>query len=596
MESIAEVARDSQRPSTLTHQIIGGIRGRFVVPGYQRGYRWDPNDVTRLLDDISDSNGDDCNLQPIVVKLSKRGGTETENEWELIDGQQRLTTLYLLLQYMERHAKTGLGAPYQLRYDTRPGTEKYLKTLDESLHNANADYYHIYQAHQCIAQWFEKHGDKYAQNSAANTIHGYLFKSVRVIWYDAAGEKGIELFTRLNVGRIPLTDSELIKAALLSAVRKDSRIGARAYEIAAQWDSIERDLQDAGIWAFVSGLPTREGNERYPTRISLLLDTLADEIEAPLGKRPRYYTFDILRDFLQQKPVACWKAVVGLHAQLLGWAEEPHLFNKIGFLVSTGDAFTEIVRAARGKKKSEFEIFLLERIRHRLNVKYADLDDLNYEDKRRGYHKLLELLLLVNVETKSQFNEYFPFFHHVGKEWSLEHIHAQNADNLNKAEQWNIWLSTHITALEAIVDPLNDGAIVQLRREARAAISDIALATGRFSGERFNDLSTRVLNILNRDDAPDHSIRNLALLSSADNSRLSNSVFEVKRQMILELDRRGEYVPVCTRNVFLKYYADADAQQPHFWSEADKISYFRALRNQLAPYLIGFPQEESAEQ
>jgi hypothetical protein len=593
MEPMTEIISGSRHSHALTHQVIGNIRGCFVVPGYQRGYRWDHNDVSRLLDDIKESKGHDCSLQPIVVKLSKQGSDENANEWELIDGQQRLTTLYLILQYMKTHANCGIGAPYQLRYDTRPGTEEYLKTLDNSSHTANADYYHIYRAHQCIADWFQKLGDKYAQNSAANTIHGYLFNSVRVIWYDAADTDGIALFTRLNVGRIPLTDSELIKAALLSAVRNNDPDGARAYEIAAQWDSIERDLHGIGLWAFISGLSNSDGNERYPTRISLLLDTLADEIEAPQGKRPRYYTFDILRGTLQQHPLAFWKTVVALHAQLLGWAEEPLLFNKIGFLVSTGDPFTAIVHAARGKQKSQFELFLLDRIRERINVKYSDLEELHYEDKKRGYHKLLHLLLLVNVETKSRSNEHFPFFHHVGKKWSLEHIHAQNADNLNKAEQWNTWLKTHTIALDAIADAANALAIDELKRETSAAISEIEVGAGRFSGEQFNDLSARVLKVLNRDDAPDHSIRNLALLSSADNSRLSNSVFEVKRRMILELDRRGDYVPVCTRNVFLKYYAEADAQQPHFWSEADKSSYLNELRSRLHPYLIGVAPDEN---
>jgi predicted 3-demethylubiquinone-9 3-methyltransferase (glyoxalase superfamily) len=76
----------------------------------------------------------------------------------------------------------------------------------------------------------------------------------------------------------------------------------------------------------------------------------------------------------------------------------------------------------------------------------------------------------------------------------------------------------------------------------------------------------------------------MALLSNKDNSSLSNSVFEVKRQKILALDRDGEYVPACTRNVFLKYYADADAQQPHYWSEKDKDSYFKAIHKMLNPY------------
>jgi hypothetical protein len=581
---------------TLTHKTIGDIRGQFVVPDYQRGYRWDQNDVRRLLEDIWGSQGKEYSLQPIVVQIFKQGQNGAEHEWELIDGQQRLTTLFLVMRYMEKHASCGLGAPYSLHYETRKGSQEYLEKLDENSHLSNIDYFHLYQAHQCIDEWFSERGDKYAQNSAANTIHGYLFNSVRVIWYEApANTVATELFTRLNVGRIPLTDAELVKAALLSAAR--SRSTDRAHEVAAQWDSIERDLHHPEIWAFVAGLASNEGDEKYPTRISLLLDTLADAISPPIGKRPRYHTFDTLRGEVEENYSDFWKKVVALHAQILGWAEIPKIFNKIGFLVVTGVTFGELARAAEGKKKSSFEASLVDRIRTHLKVKNGDLEDLSYEDGKRGYHKLLQLLLLMNVETTTQSGLRFPFSRHIGQKWSLEHIHAQNAEVLNKADQWKTWLISHQSALGAVASELNRTEIEQLRTDVDSAIAEIETGkSGNFSGEKFSALSSRITKVLNKDDAPDHSIRNMALLSSGDNSRLSNSVFEVKRQMILELDRKGEYVPVCTRNVFLKYYSGADAQQPHFWSEADKCSYLKEIRDRLQPYLIEFGQNTEVGQ
>lgn len=600
MEATIDNAFSAEQFSPLTHKSIGDIRGQFFVPDYQRGYRWDKHDVTRLLDDIWESQGQDYSLQPIVVKLHQLGKSESEHEWELIDGQQRLTTLYLILQYMERQARCGLGAPYSLRYETRKGSQEYLNTLDESLHESNIDFYHLFQAHKSIDEWFQKRGDKFAQNSAANTIHSYLFKPVRIIWYNAsstpniseqeATSESISLFTRLNVGRIPLTDAELIKAALLSAVRSYST--DRAQEIAAQWDGIERDLHRADIWSFVAGLAVSEGDEKYPTRISLLLDTLADGIKLPSGKRPRYHTFDTLRGKIEQDFSAFWKEVVALHAQVMGWAELPNIYNKIGFLVASGYALRELAMTAKVKKKSEFEVFLIDQIRAKVKVKDAELEELKYGDTR-----LVQLLLLMNIETTTQSGLRFPFSRHVGQKWSLEHIHAQNAETLNKAEQWKTWLSSHKSALDAVASDSNKKEITVLLNDIKIAIEGIDTGkSSNFSGDKFNALSSRVLKILDHDDATDHSIRNIALLSSGDNSRLSNSVFEVKRQMILELDRKGDYVPVCTRNVFLKYYAAADAQQPHFWSEADKDSYIKEARNRLKPYLIEFaPIKESVQ-
>ena len=69
------------------------IEGKFFVPDYQRGYRWGKAEVELLLNDImenSKQHGQNYYLQPIVVKTIEKA------HYELIDGQQRLTTLYLI--------------------------------------------------------------------------------------------------------------------------------------------------------------------------------------------------------------------------------------------------------------------------------------------------------------------------------------------------------------------------------------------------------------------------------------------------------------------------------------------------------------------
>lgn len=78
----------------LETKLVGDITGEFYVPSYQRGYRWGETEVVRLLDDIYSTEGkrNYC-LQPVVVR---KGG----DRYELIDGQQRLTTIYLIYRYM----------------------------------------------------------------------------------------------------------------------------------------------------------------------------------------------------------------------------------------------------------------------------------------------------------------------------------------------------------------------------------------------------------------------------------------------------------------------------------------------------------------
>jgi Protein of unknown function DUF262 len=218
----------SEREANLEPLLVGEIKGTFYVPAYQRGYRWGEVEVRRLLDDILDSHGKPYYLQPVVVK---RHG----DEWELVDGQQRLTTLFLILQYMKREGLQSSAAAYSLRYETRPGSAAYLEQLDPGLSQENIDFFHIYEAYRCIGEWFDAHGTR--RQWAANKFYDALFERVRVIWYEAADDlDATTLFTRLNVGRIPLTDAELVKALLLSHSRSDAGLTDRALEIAAQWD------------------------------------------------------------------------------------------------------------------------------------------------------------------------------------------------------------------------------------------------------------------------------------------------------------------------------------------------------------------------
>ena len=53
----------------------------------------------------------------------------------------------------------------------------------------------------------------------------------------------------------------------------------------------------------------------------------------------------------------------------------------------------------------------------------------------------------------------------------------------------------------------------------------------------------------------------------------------------IDMDKKGDYIPVATRNVFLKYYTQASGQQIHFWSRDDKKAYLDAIQDKLKDYL-----------
>jgi hypothetical protein len=546
----------------------------FYVPAYQRGYRWGEVEVRRLLDDIWESRDKPYYLQPVVVK-------QHSGEWELVDGQQRLTTLFLIFRYMKREGLQSLPAAYSLRYETRPGSAAYLEQLDPGLSQENIDFFHIHEAYRCISEWFDAYGTR--RQWAANKFYDALFEQVRVIWYEAADDlDATTLFTRLNVGRIPLTDAELVKALLLARSRGDAGGTDRALEIAAQWDTVERDLRDPELWAFITGRSSAD-----PTRIGLLLDTIAG---GPAGReRPLFHTFETLRERIDTGPQEFWDEVVDLHSLVMGWHDSRDLFHKIGFLISQGASFSGLIERSRAKSKSRFEADLDELIRDNLNLSEAGLRELGYQGAKTS-----RVLLLMNIETIRQrklSSERYSFREHAAGQWSLEHIHAQSAEQLNRAEQWEEWLRLHRKALTAFDD------VDQVRKKAVLDRIEEVLASPPVKQADFRPLERELTELLSTgsdtaDGALD-SIANLALLPGSDNSALGNSVFAVKRAAILELDRRGSYIPGCTRNVFLKYYSPADEHQMLFWSASDREHYLRAMAGSLRGYLRA--DEEAAQ-
>ena len=141
---------DSADGGLLKILSVGDIAGIFFVPAYQRGYRWTEHEVGQLLEDILDSDGATYYLQPVVVKARDDGS------WELVDGQQRLTTLYLIFHYLKGTHLPSATTNYSISYETRPGSKDYLSRLSEADAGSNIDFFHMFRAYRCIEDWFAK--------------------------------------------------------------------------------------------------------------------------------------------------------------------------------------------------------------------------------------------------------------------------------------------------------------------------------------------------------------------------------------------------------------------------------------------------------
>ena len=558
-----------------------GNRIRFWIPSYQRGYRWSANQVSQLLDDIWDfkqsrQEGFYC-LQPLVVKKTKNDG-----EFEVVDGQQRLTTIHIILTSLKKQLDALEKTPYEVRYETRgEANDSFLDNIDDSRAEENPDYFYICQALETINNWFDQIDSKQKLPFLQLLLNDDDEPNVRVIWFELAiSENPVNAFTRLNVGKIPLTNDELIRASFLK--RSELNLMVTEHDqtnIALEWDKIENELQDDTFWYFFN-------NDFYSSdnRICLLFELIVGDEHSGVHDRDPYslfYAYDLLLHRENSSVLDEWRRVRQTFSTLHEWYTDRRLYHMIGFLIHHGTPIKEILSWSSDCRKSEFDRKLVGVIfanvfgkslsqleENYLRVELEEqISDIEYGSRNRK--KILSILLLFNLITlisNPESNSRFPFDIFKKEKWDIEHVRSIASQRLGRHEERVEWLKHCLAYLKAI-DRESEmcNRIEEFIELPRGEESDIIFE------ELYSDVRTFFQEI-DRSEYSDNSIGNLALLDQKTNRSYKNAVFAVKRTYILSLDEIGTFVPPCTRNVFLKYYSK-NAQQVMFWSEDDESNY-----------------------
>ena len=562
--------------SKLETKFVNEIAGNFFVPAYQRGYRWGQSEVRRLLEDVynlskyTERHGY-C-LQPIVVR------NLSDNHFELIDGQQRLTTIFLVYKYMFEEGGRFFGEPkFSLDYETRKGSKHFLANINPDLRNDNIDYCFIADAYEYIKAWFAENGELSVTMPKLKTLFA---DNVKIIWYEVdETENATAMFTRLNIGKIPLTSAELVKAMFLS--RDNPNMDRRRQdEIALQWDNLEKDLHKDSLWYFL----TNNSASKYQTRIDLVLDLMSGK---KIGGKDKYATFFYFDELKRRGEDLndVWQSIVRNFLLLRDWYENHDFYHKIGYLIAADyKSLADIYVEAKGKSKREFSARLNELIKASVRLRGDEnYSDWNYNEDAERIRRLLLLFNVESVRQNGEQSQWFPFdkykFGGNGKvSWSLEHIHAVNSQDRGNQKQWREWLRLHRASLENFPDE-NKNLLAEIDR---------LLALKNITSDSFLDLRREILKKLSPEGMNEEindSIANLALLKCADNSALGNSVFDVKRNEIIKLDMAGAFIPFCTKMAFLKYYTKSEKNQIHFWSATDRRAYLQAINDVLKDFL-----------
>lgn len=599
----------------------GESKYHFRIPSYQRGYRWEEKQVLDMLNDIKQFADDGITdntyyLQPLVVKA-----TSEQNTWEVVDGQQRLTTMLLILkEYITNHLPEYekvryIERLYSISYKNRPQLN-----FDNPKPEENIDSFYLYEAKQTIIKWFEDNWEYGLDGLKKVLLLGKeQKKQAKFIWYPISDEhdevNSINVFNRLNNGKIGLTSSELIKALFILNSKKEKHLDAKT--LAIEWDAIERKLQDNSFWYFISDNP-----EGYQTRIDLLFDFVTEKKDVE-DDDSSYRKFQVLFDicnkitiseaqksietFWMKKNVLtmekAWLQIKKDFDKLQSWYEENALYHYIGFLIAEGDKPLDIYKALEEAKsnsdnskewtieQTKQKLYNLIRCKFVNKQKVLTLDEIK-ELKYNNGTLIRRTLLLFNVEScvKTKHIRFsFDAYRDKKQHWDIEHVNSQNDSDLQKNEERKAWMER----VKALLTEEKDVEAAKYLVEINSYI-DIYNEGGSVSHDKYKDIYGKITRYYDPDNEnlDKDRLGNLTLLDSGTNREYHDSPFPYKRQCIIDKDREGEtFIPICTRNLFLKYYSDKGMVNSMKWTNSDMDNYEKTIIDTLKTIFVSSAEE-----
>ena len=635
---------------------------KFYIDAYQRGYRWTENEVRDLLDDIRefshvkrpDDNTFYC-LQPIIVTKA-----DDDVSWKVIDGQQRLTTIYLIYSYywVIQSAYMRDDLPFDLSYNNKPKLEECIKTFTEKEYarseqvdremldfENDIDCHYVLEAYKCICDYFQKLLKDPNTRNELNDMKKIFDTYMKIIWYeltDCDVSTEVAVFSKINMGKIALTNAELIKALLLKKDGNDSDIlVSTQMNIAVKWDEIEAQLSEEDFWSFL--VNEKSLDSTYATRIDFIFHVMARELNDGIlsnanKKYPNeesytisenankekfsFYVFSNYIRLLQKHPDAnteddqnyierIWDGVCEYYRMFKDWYKHILWYHMIGFLVVSSnkkyiDQILELSRLYREGSaesgeghKDHFENGLRNKISKEVFrgkiptiAECRDfITELDYQvDKNKK--DIRNILLLYNIAylEACEENGRFPFEKYKDEivSWDIEHINAVSDtrpdDDRRDSEDNNRlqWLKKAVEIPEIDRIMTTDGQPVP---DLVKTIIDNKYYLSKYQPNTrdFIQVYEAVINYFGGTGEPDNSVGNLTLLDGGTNRSYKNDVFPLKRKTILKRTMSDVFIPLCTRKVFMKGFAESGDLLR--WRDVDKKAYADEIISCICKYL-----------
>lgn len=573
----------------------------FNIPHYQRGYKWETSNVEKLLNDIYASRLKDdlfyC-IQNITI-------TKKDTIYNVIDGQQRLTTLTIILSYLgEKELVYN-----KVRFPENSIRKFTNKTLNEWVTNQNFDFYsefptwsdvvvkypeydlqdiyHIVQVALAVKKWFEKlkekEGESYVESFKTKFLH-----NVKLIVNEVEGSQSEEkIFGNLNSKRIPLDGSDLIRAILITRVAKEEakdegdlkniifvnerriKLGWELDQINAWWS---KDEVKTYFKRFVNIKSENIGKNKlfnedfYPINNLYLL--FAE------SKKQNILSLELIENSIEA--ISLYKDITQLHHTLYDWFHDREIYHLLGYLFAnqpiTRKSFDFHKVWKLWKKSSTRQVFikkLIDQIKTFFTEENEIVDFTNlqvnwYDDKS---DLLIKTLLLMDIiECLKENKAFLPPIYFKKNLEDIEHIFPRNPKDKSNSE-----IVKYVRLL------IKMGEIEE--KDINLSNLETKLDDDNYKEKFLESLVDKTSEI------KENSIGNLVLLHRSLNRGLGNKVYEQKRSKIISFHNEGNFIQPHTFKVFVRDFLNEAHKDSYtdnvFWLQNDIVNNANYINQQI---------------
>lgn len=572
----------------------------FYIPAYQRGYRWTKHQVIALCNDVYENyeqkKGLYC-LQQLVVRK------KDDSQYEVIDGQQRLTTISILMSVLGYKSERPI-----IEYETREGSKEFLGKINDdgiekgNAKNVNVDYKHMLDARDECKRWMEGKDEDRLKASLEKCFF---------IWYETDSDPYV-VFERLNSGKIALSNTELIKALILN--RDLFSNNGDQYERAVEWDEMIRTFEHDDFWYFIC--PNSKLRKYNKCHADYLLHLLVTEEGTNDVQKP-YALFEHVYEKKKkgkEELNSFWGKIKNYFNHIYYCFQNRDLYHLLGFCTEYKICSVEnLINDNISKNYSDWKNVLKNRIKENIvndiypnnkekleNLKNSSdefenelrmyCNKLSYDDEgdKKKINMLLLLFNIATLQNEKSVDSRYPFHEHKKQEWSLEHIHARRekspddhlCEEYMKAAK-KLWKDNE-AHFDDMVKSISDSLGLEEEKEQNSAEE----------WRRWED-KTRIFDLFEYQDKDikfnyETSMGNLALLPKDFNSKLNNGSFKDKRLQIKDaVSKKGSdtMIPLCTRNAFFKFYTPDDDINI-IWHYKNAIDYIENIAKTITNYIF----------